>query len=108
MDSARILSWGFRIEGIAVCAFGGVVLLWGLGTGFAVSAGWMDLALGSDVLKGALFAAVGGMILTIAGLPLLFAARSIRRHPAGRPSAALAVAVGYHVLLLAVVGLSLL
>lgn len=107
MTAGRVLSWAFGLEGLVVCAVGGLLLLVGLGTGVGVSAGWIDLTLGSDVPKGAIFMVIGGSVLALGGVPLLFAARNMRRNADGRPSAAVAVAVTYHVLLLGLLVLSL-
>lgn len=107
MTAGRILSWAFGLEGVAVCAAGGLLLALGLYTGVGISAGWVELSLGSDVPKAAIFMVIGGSVLALAGVPLLFAARNVRRDADGRPSAAVAVAVAYHVLLVGLLALSL-
>ncbi len=107
MIAARLLSWTFRLEGIAVTAGGAFLLVYGTAMLIAVESGWMDLQIGSDFPKAMVFAVIGGAILAVAGLPLLLAASDVRRHPDGRPSAAVAVAIAYHVLLFAILLLAL-
>lgn len=105
MTVQRVLQWFLRLESWIALAGGALLLGFGGFLGFGIWAGTVELSLGSELPKGALFAmAIGAVVLAFAYL-FHRAAKSLRDHdPLERPSPSFAASIACHIAVLAIVG----
>jgi hypothetical protein len=101
MTVQRGLYWFFRLESWIALAGGGMLLGFGGFLGFGIWAGTVELSLGSDLPKGAMFAVVTGALVLAFGYLCHRAAESVRSDAAlERPPAWLAASIACHIAVL--------